>query len=102
MYIVITKYDIINNRIGNSCFEVVNTGPNDIHYDTNGTSNYIIGSINKIKSKIGVEFNKYNTTPFLYTYTLLDEEPTAEELNITYKEQFNKIIEKLRLHLRAS
>ena len=98
MYIVKTRYSFLNNKIDNSCFEVVNIDTYSIDYCyIDNTSEYsIIRSIEKLSDNECMKVGLDNMYYFLYTYTLLDEEPTTEELNTIYKEQFNKIVEKLR------
>ena len=98
MYIVKTRYNFLNNKIDKSCFEVVNidTYSIDYYYVDNIGEYSIIRSIEKLSDNECIKVGLDNMYYFLYTYTLLDEEPTTEELNTIYKEQFNKIVEKLR------
>ena len=98
MYIVKTRYNFFNNKIDKGCFEVVNIDTYSIdYYYVDNTGEYsIIRSIEKLSDNECIRVGLDKTYYLLYTYTLLGEEPTTEELNTIYKEQFNKIVEKLR------
>ena len=102
MYIVKTRYSFNNNKIDKSYFEVVNIDLYFInYYYIDNTGKYsIIRSIEKLGNNEDIKVGLDNMYTFLYTYTLLDEEPTTEELNTIYKEHFNKIIEKLRDNIK--